>query len=453
MKDATPGATPTSQALGPDALSHEAPVQLWQVAVVALIAIVFTAGFMFAYSHLNKWIWLNNWNYVTDHRWIIPLGVMGFSLLVGLAQKYLRAPTVIHGGLVQAMKGEETPNVAAFQGTLLSSFASILSGASLGPEGPIGVLIGEISAWFREKLKIAPELAVPFGVAASASAFNGIIGNPVWTAVFATELNVGGEARLKYIAWNLLSGVIGFAFYTIVGLSAFAGFVSFTPIGSLSAHEEYFLYAILMGLVGAVLAILVGVWMQVMGKVMARAFADRVVERVLAAAVVISIVCVLVPEVMFSGETQIHTIVADPAKYGVGLLLLYAVLKILLLGLSLKSGYIGGPTFPILFTSTMIGLALHQLFTGVPDSILVECTEGAALALALGAPLTAILIVAVIATSSPDQIALIAIAAVVGLIVGSAFKQLVEQRTAAQASAAAPATSAANSPATRALPG
>jgi H+/Cl- antiporter ClcA len=273
-------------------------------------------------------------------------------------------------------------------------------------------------------------------VAASASAYNGIIGNPVWTAVFATQLQVGGEERQKYIAWNLLSGVIGFAFYTLVGLTAFAGFVSFPPIGSLSAHDEYFLYAILMGLVGAVLAILVGVWMQVMGKVMDKAFAERVVERILAAGVVISIVCVLVPEVMFSGETQIHTIVADPAKYGVGLLLLYAVLKILLLGVSLKSGYIGGPTFPILFSATSIGLALHLLFTGVPTAILVECTEASALALLLGAPLTAILLVAVIATSSPDQIALTAIAAVVGLIVGTAFKQAVARRTAAQAPAA-----------------
>jgi H+/Cl- antiporter ClcA len=364
---------------------------------------------------------------------------MGFSLLVGLAQKYLRAPTMIHGGMVQAMKGEETRDYRAFPGALLSSFASILSGASLGPEGPIGVLTGEISAWFREKLKIAPESAVPVDVAASASAFNGVVGNPVFTAVLATELNVGGEARLKYIAWNLLSGVIGFAFYTLVGLTAFAGFVSFPPIGSLSAHDEYFLYAALMGLVGAVLAILVGVWMQVMAKVLAKVFADRVMERILAAGVVISIVCVLVPEVMFSGETQIHTIVADPAKYGVGLLLLYAVLKILLLGLSLKSGYIGGPTFPILFTATMIGLTLNLWFPSVPMAILVECTEASAIALMLGAPLTAILLVAVIATASPDQIALTATAAVVGLIVGAAFKKAVARRTAAQASAATPA--------------
>jgi H+/Cl- antiporter ClcA len=417
-------------------------VKLWQIIFIALVAIIFTAGFMFAYSHLNNWIWLDHWNYVTHHRWIIPLGVMGFSLLIGLAQRYLRAPNVIHGGFVELMKGTETPDSSVFPGTLLNSLASLVSGASVGPEGPVGILNAQVSAWFREKLKIAPESAHGFEVAASASAYNGIIGNPVWTAVFATELQVGGEERLKYLAWNLLSGVIGFAFYTIVGLTAFAGFVSFTPIGSLTAHDEYFLYAILMGLVGAVLAILVGVWMQIVGKVMDRAFADRAIARILVAGVVISIVCVLVPEVMFSGETDIHTIVADPAKYGVGLLLLYAVLKILLLGLSLKSGYIGGPVFPILFTCTMVGLALHLQFSGVPMAILVECTEGAALALLLGAPLTAILLVAVIATSTYDQIALIAIAAVVGLIVGSAFKKVVARRTAAQASAAAPAVAA-----------
>jgi hypothetical protein len=97
----------------------------------------------------------------------------------------------------------------------------------------------------------------------------------------------------------------------------------------------------------------------------------------------------------------------------------------------------------------MIGLTLNLWFPSVPMAILVECIEASALALALGAPLTGILLVAVIATTSPDQIALTAIAAVVGLIVGSAFKQLVARRTAAKASSAAPAeaTRAADTPA------
>ena len=120
----------------------------------------------------------------------------------------------------------------------------------------------------------------------------------------------------------------------------------------------------------------------------------------------ISIVGVFLPQLLFSGEDQIHAIVANPAQYGVAVLLLLAVLKPLLLGLAFKSGFLGGPTFPILFTCTMVGLALHLLFPSVPMSILVLCIEGPAIALALSAPLTAILLVSVIGTSDPETIAL-----------------------------------------------
>jgi H+/Cl- antiporter ClcA len=222
-----------------------------------------------------------------------------------------------------------------------------------------------------------------------------------------------------------------------LGLTSFAQFVAFTPVSTL--HGEYFLYAILLGVLGAVLAIFTGLAMQVFGKLIPRVFHDRVLERVLAAGVVISIVGVLIPELLFSGENSIHTIIADPAKYGIGLLLLMGVLKIVLLGLSFKSGYLGGPTFPLLFASTMIGLALHLMFTGVPQSMLVLCIEGPAVALALSAPLTAILLVVVVGTANSNEIALIVVSTVVGLLVGTAAKEAIAQR----ASKAGPSAGAA----------
>jgi H+/Cl- antiporter ClcA len=116
---------------------------------------------------------------------------------------------------------------------------------------------------------------------------------------------------------------------------------------------------------------------------------------------------------------------------------LLAVVKLLLLGLSFKSGFLGGPTFPILFSCTMLGLALSQLFPTVPLSILILCIQASAIALALNAPLTAILLVSVIGTSNPDTIALIVLSTVIALLVGAAVKQAVARRVAQ----AAPASS------------
>ena len=112
------------------------------------------------------------------------------------------------------MKGEGAhSDYKTFPGTLLSSFFSLFSGASVGPEGPIAFLIMEISAWLRARLKILNEASLGFDVAALASAYNGIVGSPIFTAIFATEFNVGKKDALKFLAWNLLAGIIGYLFY------------------------------------------------------------------------------------------------------------------------------------------------------------------------------------------------------------------------------------------------
>jgi H+/Cl- antiporter ClcA len=445
MYDTSADAVSPAAETSPDSPRQAVPPRLWQVIVIALIAIAFTAVYLGAYSALSNGIWLNHWSYVTSHRWLIPLGVMFFSLLVGLAQKYLRAPNAIDGGFVESMKGTgPKADYRIFPGALVTSFCSLLSGASVGPEGTISTLVQQLSVWFRERLKVSERSALGFDVAALASAFNGIIGNPLFTAVFATEYQVGGESGLVYLIWNLLAGAIGFSFYALLGLTSFASAIAFPPVSTL--HPVYFLYAVLLGVVGAVMALFAGVATQVFGTLIARVFKERVMARALAAGVVISVVGVLIPELLFSGEESIHTIIADPAKYGVGLLLLMALLKILLLALSFKSGYLGGPVFPVLFASTMIALALHLVFTSVPLSILVLCIEGPAIALALSAPLTAILLVVVIGTAGPNEIALIVVATVVGLLIGTAARALMARRAAQAASGTGGQASAAASP-------
>jgi hypothetical protein len=105
------------------------------------------------------------------------------------------------------------------------------------------------------------------------------------------------------------------------------------------------------------------------------------------------------------------------------MLLLLAMLKPLLLGLSFKSGYLGGPIFPVMFACTMLGLALALVFPAVPLSVLVLCIEGPAVALALGAPLTAIVLVLIVGSSSPDTMALIVLSTAVGVLVGGAVRR------------------------------
>jgi chloride channel protein, CIC family len=410
------------------------------VILLAVVAIVFTALWLGIYSLLNNAIWKNS--FVTSHKWIIPVGVLFFSLLVGLAQKYLRAPTVINGGALASMKGggDEKTDYSTFPGALLTSFCSLLSGASVGPEGALGALVQDITAWMSEKLKVAEESKLGVSLAALASAYNGIIGSPLFTGVLATEFQVGGkELGIAFLTWNLLAGVIGYFFFTLLGLPVFAQSIPFPPISTLTLPDV--LYAILLGLVGALVTLFIAVSFQVFGRVMGR-FGERVILRTMVAAVIIAIVVYFYPELMFDGYAQIKPIIQSPASYGVGLLLLFALLKILLLGLSFKSGYLGGPTFPTLFSCTMVAMALSLLFPSISMSILVLCIESAAVGLLLGAPLAAILLVAVVGTADPYLIALMCLSTVTAMFVGFEVKRLMARRTARKEApaAATPAT-------------
>ncbi len=101
---------------------------------------------------------------------------MLFSLLVGLTLRYLHAPTVINGGFAESVKGGgPKTDYHTLPGAILSAFCSLLSGASVGPEGPVAILVQDISMWVREKLKlhVPARSALGFDVAGLASAFNG----------------------------------------------------------------------------------------------------------------------------------------------------------------------------------------------------------------------------------------------------------------------------------------
>src|SRR6266702_2004453 len=257
MSESTTNASGPPQQAEPTGTSSEtqrAYPKIWMVLLLAVVAIVFTALWLGAYSWLNNAIWNNS--FVTSHRWTIIVGVLFFSLLVGLAQKYLRAPTVIDGGALASMKGggHDKTDYTTFPGALLSSFCSLLSGASVGPEGALGALVQDITTWMSERLKVAEESKLGLSMASLASAYNGIIGSPIFTSVLATEFQVGGkELGIAFIAWNLLAGVIGYFFFTLLGIPVFAQSIPFTPISTLTLADA--LYAILLGLAGALLTL------------------------------------------------------------------------------------------------------------------------------------------------------------------------------------------------------
>ena len=404
-----------------------------QIVIIAFITAAFALVWFASLSILNTALWKND--FVTSNHWTIPVLVLLLSLLVGLCGKYLRAPNVIHGGMAETLKGEGLNlDYSTFPGALLTSFFSLLSGASVGPEGPLTTLVTYIAGWLATKLKLAEQTRLGFAMAGLASALNGLIGNPLFTALLSTELAGDKKGALQFLTWNLVAGAIGYMFFALVGFPSFASSIAFTPVNALTI--EYTLDAIALGILGALVALFIGISFQGVGKATDRVFKDRFVARVMVAGVIIAIVGYFLPELLFSGEAQIHPIIANPAAYGVLMLLAFAILKVLLLALSFKSGYLGGPIFPTLFASTMLALAISLIFPGVPIALLFTCIVAATIALVLGAPLAAILLTIVISPANTYELGYISLATATALVIGAAVRQRIAQRAARQGGSA-----------------
>jgi H+/Cl- antiporter ClcA len=416
---------PTKSAVEPGTAANSGKVTqiaMWQILLISTIVGLFAVAWLAVYFQLNSLIWEND--FVAANRWTIPVGAIFFSLLVGLVGKYLHAPNLIEGGgAAEALAAGDTSGYKTFWGALLSSFLSLLSGASVGPEGPIGVLAVDVSEWLALRLKLAREAFLPAGMAGLSSAYNGIVGNPVFTALFATEAS-GGKGGISRLVADLAAGAVGFLLFTLLKVPPFAGFLAVPAIGAI--EPVWIVWAIVLGALGAALAAYVAVALRIAGRAMG-GFKDRIVLRALAAGTIIGVVCYFIPELMFSGESSIHTIVANAASYGVPMLLLFAILKPLLLALSFKGGYLGGPIFPSLFTAVMIGLVVNLLVPSLPIAICLTCVEVGVIALVLKAPLTSILLVTVIASGNANLDGLIVVACVTALIVGQGLQALMAQ--------------------------
>jgi H+/Cl- antiporter ClcA len=219
----------------------------------------------------------------------------------------------------------------------------------------------------------------------------------------------------------------------MLGLQSFASFLPFPSVHEITV--VYILHAIFLGILGAGVAILMGVAMIGIGRAVDKAFGDNSITRILFAGCIIAVVCYFIPDLMFSGETTINAIIKNSAQIGIMMLLFMAILKIVLLALSFKSGYLGGPIFPTIFICTMIGLALGILFPDVPVGIFVLCLLAAAVTLALGTPLTAILLVVVVGATNQTMIVLFVISSAVALLIGITLKPFLEKMAAKNAEA------------------
>jgi len=399
------------------------------VVIVAVIGAVSVLAWLFVYETINRFLWDSG--YVTANPWLFPIICLPFSLLVGLLVKYRHAPTNLDESMIDSLTGDVSKiDWRSLPVTVVMALVSLFSGAVIGPEGGIGGIASKLAALYNEKVGIPTEHRSRLVFSTLASAYNGLVANPLFTGVLGTELIKDPESRARNMPANLIGGSIGYLIFFAAGSTGLENYLHLDPSQPFTPWDIPLIVA--FGLLGLVLALVAGAFFRVAAAVFGR-FQGRVVERALVAGVIFSAVGVVAPIVLFSGETQIQTVVADPAQYGAPTLLVMALVKLALLAVAFKSGFLGGPTFPAIFASVCLALAIGLLFPSVRIDVLIGGIMAGFLLVLFKAPFMVILLTAVMLQASTELVALIVLAVAAVMIVQPYILATISARQAARA--------------------
>ena len=404
------------------------------VVVVAVLGAVAVLAWLIVFENVNKLLWENE--FVTANPWLFPAICLPFSLAVGLLVKYRHAPTTLDASLLDSLSGDVTKiDWRGLPVNVIMAWFSLFSGAVLGPEGGIGGISAKIAAFYNEKVGIPAEHRSQLVFSTLASAYNGLIASPLFTGVLGTELVTDPTAKARNLPANLIGGSIGFLIFFAAGSSGLQNYLHLSPSQPFAPIDV--VLVVLFGLLGLVLAIVAGAFFRIASAFFGR-LQGREVERALLAGAIFSVVGMVAPILLFSGETQIQSVVANAGSYGTLTLVAMALVKLALLAVAFKSGFLGGPTFPAIFASTCLALALGQILPGVRIDVLIGGVMAGFLLVLFKAPFMVILLTVVMLQAGSELTALIVLAVAAVMIVQPYILAAIAARQAARTTPATP---------------
>ena len=321
---------------------------------------------------------------------------------------------------------------------MLASLASLAFGAVLGPEAPL-IAIGSAVGVFLARRSQSTEVTILVAAGAMAAIGN-IFGNPLVTAVLVLEFFVlrGGVGGKSAVAELLpVMTALGFGYLLQVGVTRnWDGFgESVLAVPGLPDYDSVLLVDLVIALVLAIVVAALTTAAFRIG-IRYRAVALRhPLPGLLGAAVILGATAVVVREitdlpvdaVLFSGQSAI----GDTLLVGsVGTLIVVALAKVLVYGVSLGSGFRGGPVFPAVYIGVVAGTATAVIVDDASLSAYVAAGIAAGGAASMRLPFTAVLLAVLLCSESGYAITSVAIpAAAVGLLVRVVIDAAIERKS------------------------
>jgi H+/Cl- antiporter ClcA len=346
---------------------------------------------------------------------VVIMTVGGF--LVGLLYQFTNAREV--NPFVSMVKGDlDTRPVPA---GVLVSLITLVSGFSLGPEIPAGMIAAGLSDWVSKWRNLKEEVRKSNIVSGVVAAYSGVFTSPLAILMIPIELpHMQSLAYYSVLIIAAAAGVIGFVVFFLGGGFEFSGMLRLLDLPDYDLEIWHILVGVILGVLGAGLTMVYGLMRKGLNRLVLPLNRMPIVRSTLGG-FLLGLLAMALPLTLFLGSGALVVVTENAAELGVTLLIIYVFAKMLATAGAQSTGFIGGPIFPMFFIGGTAGTVVHLLFPQIPIALTVSCMMAAVPAALLPIPVSLGLLTMLIAGLSILDAIPVFVAALVGFLVVQGF--------------------------------
>ena len=331
------------------------------------------------------WLWPEppGWEpFSGSWRVVLIMTIAGF--IVGLLHRFMKAREI---GVAEIIKDGRTDNKFV-PGGLLVSLVSLIGGFSIGPEVPSGMLAGGIATWISEKRADKEDAQRSNVISSITSAYGGLFTAPLGAIMMVLEMPHMQSANFYgTLIIAAAASMVGFAVFYLSGSDQFAGLLRILDLPVYDLRVWHMLIAVVLGIVGAVLALTFGLTMGLLKRLIKPIDVNPILRNTLVG-FLLGLLGYALPLTLFLGSDGLEVVTDNAVEMGAALLVVYVFAKIFATAGAISASFIGGPIFPLFFVGGAMGTVINLLFPEIPIALAVGCGMAAVTAGALPIPIT-----------------------------------------------------------------
>jgi len=347
--------------------------------------------------------------------WVIPLFTAA-GLAIGLIAHFVKFQ---EESIFDAMRtGRMDHSKVHWQ--LMNGFITLISGLSLGPESPAGLLAGGLTSWITKRRKFSREDGRDTFTASVSGAFGGLFNSPFVGVLMAMELSTPSKRDFtKVIAMDSIAAVSGFAiFYSIIGINPEIGFINLPPY---ELENWHIFLGMAFGMIGAFVGMMFLHTMKLTKKALAP-LKNRPLVRCTMMGFLLGLLAFAIPLTLFFGLVELNHVFEYASTIGITMLLVAVLARILATSGALATGFIGGPIFPSFFVGGTLGAVFTLAFPELPIALTAGALAAAIPAAVLPIPLSISIFAILFLGLSPGNYVPVISAGVVSYVIVQSIK-------------------------------